>query len=205
MSLFRTAAIVISILLSSILMGIPSARTEGENAPSKPAGDAAIVPIILPSATPPGDVDVKKKNGTVKRKKNRKKMAKKTDEATAEMSSSQKLTVKQVNDILKSSKDFSGKNLSGLQLVGSNLSKCNLKGVDLSQANLERADLGGSDLERANLTGANLKMASFWLSSMKGVNLERAILDGAVWKDGSICRAGSVGQCLESIPTPFGK
>ena len=94
--------------------------------------------------------------------------------------------------LLRTSRDLSGQNLSGINLsginlVGVNLSKCNLRGVDLSSANLERADLGVSDLERANLAGANLKMVSLRLSGMIGANLENAILDGAIWQDCRIC------------------
>jgi hypothetical protein len=107
----------------------------------------------------------------------------------------QKLTIKQVMNILKTTRNLSGRNLSGLKLIGVDLSRCNLKGVDLSHANLERADLGESNLERAELAGANLKMVNLRLTGMVGTNLDRAILDGAVWKDGRVCSPGSVGLC----------
>jgi hypothetical protein len=108
----------------------------------------------------------------------------------------------EVMALLRTSRDLSGKNLSGLNLVGVNLSKCNLKGADLSNANLERADLGETDLERANLAGANLRMASLKLSGMIGANLENAILDGAIWQNGSNCAKGSLGVCREAA-SPF--
>ncbi|HEY4745024.1 MAG TPA: pentapeptide repeat-containing protein [Desulfuromonadaceae bacterium] len=115
----------------------------------------------------------------------------------------QKLTLKQVMNIVKSTRNLAGRNLSGLNLVGMDLSKCNLKGIDLKHADLERADLGESNLERADLTGANLKRANLRLSGMTGAKLENANLSGAIWKDGRVCAPASVGQCRESAaPSP---
>ncbi|HEY3307520.1 MAG TPA: pentapeptide repeat-containing protein [Desulfuromonadaceae bacterium] len=148
----------------------------------------------------------KEKKVVVKRKKRRKKgTVKKSEGSTIESSPGEKLSLKQVLEILKTTRDLSGKNLGGLQLVGVNLSRCNLKGVDLSHANMERADLEESSLERADLTGANLRMSNLRLSGMTGANLENAILDGAVWRDGRVCASGSVGQCREFAPPSRGK
>ena len=160
------------------------------------------------SVTPPVEeatrevAGAKEKKVVVKRKKGRKKkVVKKSEGSAVEPSPGEKLSLKQVLEILKTSRDLSGKNLSGLQLVGVNLSRCNLKGVDLSHANLERADLEESNLERADLAGANLKMSNLRLSGMTGANLENAIMDGAVWRDGRVCASGSVGQCREFAPS----
>ena len=128
---------------------------------------------------------------------NVKKSRKKTPPPEPEPLPGQKLTLKQVTSILKSTRNLSGRNLSGLNLVGVDLSRCNLKGVDLNHADLERADLGESNLERADLSGANLKMANLRLSGLTGVNLDKADLSGAIWMDGRVCAPGSIGQCRD--------
>jgi hypothetical protein len=131
--------------------------------------------------------------------KSKKKPGKKNGNIVVETLPGEKLTIRQVMAILKTTRDLSGKNLSGLQLIGINLGQCNLKGIDLSHANLERADMGESALERADLTGANLKMSNLRQSGMTGANIDLAIFDGAIWKDGMVCSAGSIGRCRESI------
>lgn len=207
MAFFRTAVIVAGMLLALTLVDIQLTHVRAEEPAPKGVDGAAAVSATQPAEAASADTVVKdKKKVVVKRKKSRKKgAAQKTAETIVETSPGGKLTVNQVMDILKTTRDLSGKNLSGIQLVGINLGKCNLKGVDLSHANLERADLGESDLERADLTGANLKMSNLRLSGMTGANLERAILDGAVWKDGRVCDTGSVGQCRELAAPSFGK
>ena len=108
-----------------------------------------------------------------------------------------RLTMAQVVELLKTTRDFSGRNLSGLRLVGLDLSRCNFRGADLSNGDLERTDLDESVLERADLSGANLRMTDLRLTGMKGARLERAVLDGALWQDGTICAKDSVGSCRE--------
>lgn len=142
-----------------------------------------------------------KKKLVVKRKKSNK-VASTTKVEQRVDSPGEKLTVSQVLATLKTSRNLSGKNMSGLQLVGMDLSKSNLKGSDLSHANLERADLGEANLDRANLTGANLKMVNLHLSGIPAANLDMAILDGAIWTDGKICAKASYGACRDSFQ-PF--
>jgi len=115
----------------------------------------------------------------------------------------ERLTIRQVVVLLKTTRNFSGKNLSGLRLAAFDLSRCNLKGADLSNANLERADLEESILERADLSGANLKMTDLRLTGLKGIKFERATLDGAIWQDGTVCAKGSIGLCRDH-PDRFG-
>src|ERR1039457_5639967 len=110
----------------------------------------------------------------------------------------EKLTFKQVSEILKTTRNLAGKNLSGLNLIGVDLSGCSLKGADMRGTILERADISGSNLDRADLTGANLKMTSFFESSLTSARLEQAVLDGAIWIDKSICAKGSIGECLKN-------
>jgi len=114
----------------------------------------------------------------------------------------EKLSLKQINTILRTTRNLSGKNLSGQNLVGVDLSVCSLKGADMRNANLERADMSGSNLERADLSGANLRMASFFQAALTAANLDRAILDGAIWIDKSVCGPGSVGKCVENSVKP---
>ena len=106
-----------------------------------------------------------------------------------------KLSFEQITEILRTTRNLAGRNLSGLNLIGLNLSDCDLKGADMRGSNLERANMMGSNLERADMTGANLKMASFYQSALTAAKLDQAVLDGAVWIDKSICAKGSIGEC----------
>ena len=190
-------------LLVSALVGNSLTNVQAEDVDPKGSDDVAAVSAQQPVETSSVDTTVTVEKEVVI--KNKKKSARKTRETIVETLPGEKLTIKQVMAILKTTRDLSGKNLSGLKLIGINLAKCNLKGIDLSHANLERADLGESELERADLSGANLKMSNLQLSGMTGANIERAILDGAIWKDGMVCSAGSVGRCREFPAPSIGK
>ena len=142
----------------------------------------------------PGD----KKNGDEKKKEPqpaRRKTAKPARKV--EPLPNERLTIRQVLAILKTSRDFAGKNLSGLYMVGLDLSKCNFRGADLSKTNLERVDLSESVLERANLSGSNMQMTDLRITGLKGARFFGAKLDGAVWEDGTICGKGSTGICRD--------
>ena len=115
----------------------------------------------------------------------------------AEPAPGERLTIKQVMELLKTTRNFAGKNLSSLRLVAFDLTKCNMKGADLSNANLERADMEETNLELADLSGANLKMTDLRISGIKGAKLDRATFDGAIWLDGTVCAKGSIGLCRE--------
>lgn len=115
----------------------------------------------------------------------------------AEPAPGARLTLRQVMDILKSTRDFSGKNLSGLHMVGFDLSRCNFKGADLSNANMERANLQEAILELADLSDANLTMTDLRITGLKGARLDHAALDGAIWQDGTTCAKNSIGSCRE--------
>lgn len=209
MKFFRTAAIV-AMLLEFSLGDVQLIQARAEETPLKGVDASQVAPVI--NAVEPAPV-VKllkeKKKTAAKRKKDHKKTAakkktvKKVNETIVEKSTVNIMTINQVQEILNTTRDLSGRNLGGLHLIGINLSKCNLKGADLSHANLERADLGGSDLERADLAGANLKMANLRLCGMIGANLAGAILEGAIWKDGRVCETGSVGRCKELSSPSF--
>lgn len=203
MTFSGTAKNVAGMVLSVVLVGISLTNVQAEDVNVNVIDDAAAVSALQPVEITSVDTTVTVEKDVVV--KSKKKSAKNPKETIVETLPGEKLTIKQVMTILKTTRDLSGKNLSGLQLIGINLAKCNLKGIDLSNANLERADLGESALERADLTGAILKMSNLRLSGMTGVKIERAILDGAIWKDGMVCSAGSVGQCREIAATSVGK
>jgi uncharacterized protein YjbI with pentapeptide repeats len=76
-----------------------------------------------------------------------------------------------------------------------NLRGANLSGLDLSGCNLSRAQLVGTQLAGANLSGANLTGANLIDANLSGANLAGADLSGARWTDGTVCKAGSVGEC----------
>jgi hypothetical protein len=200
MTIFRVFVVAAGIYGAVSLADIPSmtvraavgATGAGDTATPAPADQISPAPQKTVGAVVPKKK--KKKKAPARHKALRKAL-----QEAGETAPGKRLSGAEVVALLRTSRDLSGKNLSGINLVGVNLSKCNLKGVDLSNANLERADLGESDLERANLAGANLRMASLKLSGMIGANLENAILDGAIWQDGRICAKGSLGVCREAV------
>jgi hypothetical protein len=161
-------------------------------APAKPAEKTT-------AAQPPADKTVDKKSPAKDSHKRRRAARHASGERglKAEPAPGERLSIKQVMELLKTTRNFAGKNLSGLKLVAFDLTKCNLKGADLSNSNLERADLGESNLELADLSGANMKMTDLRLTGLKGVKLERANLDGSIWQDGTVCAKGSTGFCRE--------
>ncbi|XP_078725517.1 BTB/POZ domain-containing protein KCTD9 [Lampetra fluviatilis] len=85
--------------------------------------------------------------------------------------------------------NFSGADLSRLDLRYINfkmaaLSRCNLSQANLSSANLERADLSGAVLDGANLQGVKMLCANMEGASLRGCNFEeptglKANLEGA--------------------------
>jgi uncharacterized protein YjbI with pentapeptide repeats len=98
--------------------------------------------------------------------------------------------------------DFSGADLSDLNLAGANLAKADLTGARLCGANLSnaslsrakffRADLSQSDLSRATLFKANLSQAD-----LAGANLNGADLSGAFLIRANLSGASLLGACLK--------
>lgn len=78
--------------------------------------------------------------------------------------------------------DLSGSDLSYGAFTGSFM-----KGVNLQRADLTNADMIGADLSFANFQGAKVG----------GIRLDNARLDNAIWADGTICRVGSMGKCIQ--------
>lgn len=177
-------------VVSTAVVGVSGSFADG-------TGGAVVIEPIMAVSNPVVNTNRPAKR-MLKRKKNHRKKTVKSAKAPALVVQNDKMSLQQVQEALKApGRDLSGKNLSGLHLVGMNLSKANLRGADLRYANLERADFEESNLERADLSGANLKRANLRLSSINATNFDHAVLDNAIWKDGLICVAGSVSQCLD--------
>lgn len=109
--------------------------------------------------------------------------------------------------------DLGGAHMNSMSLNGADLSAARLAGADLSFSNLSRADLRDTDLRGAQLVGASLRnadMAGARLgradlsyadlrgAMLLGTELARVRLDSAIWVDGRVCGAGSMGECRAS-------
>lgn len=206
MRYFVSYFIVAGVILATATVAFPAPPTPAAKddikgtaiVPAKPAEKTTAVPT-------PAEKPVVKKSPIKDVHKSRKAARRhiSADRARiAEAAPGERLSIRQVMELLKTTRNFSGKNLSGLRLIGFDLTKCNLKGADLSNADLERADLEESNLELADLSGAKMKMSDLRITGLKGAKLDRAILDGAIWQDGTICAKGSIGLCREH-PSQF--
>ena len=96
---------------------------------------------------------------------------------------------------------FEGANLMGSRLDKSDLSYANLTQANLQQTSLRLTQLKGAVLTRADLQGADLTQANLMYADLTGAMLSGSKLDGArfdhaIWINGEICVAGSVGGCL---------
>lgn len=77
-------------------------------------------------------------------------------------------------EMILKSVDFTGANLSRV-----NLRRAKLRGVDFSGANLDYAELLGVDLEGASLVGATLNFAKLGGADLNNADLSKADLTGA--------------------------
>lgn len=87
--------------------------------------------------------------------------------------------------------DFSGADLSRLNLSGFNLSRANLKG-----ARLDFARLQGTNLEDANLEGVEGRGAFFGEANLRRARLKKARLPGAVFRSADLREANLKGAHL---------
>lgn len=92
--------------------------------------------------------------------------------------------------------DLHGSVLRGADLAYSNLSDSNLRNADFRRTRMLGAVLRGANLAGARLGGANLAFADLTGANLDGAHLDGANLSHAIWPDGRVCRAGSVGGCL---------
>lgn len=97
--------------------------------------------------------------------------------------------------------DFSGADLSELNLAGANLAKADLSGAklagsNLAGANLARAKLFRADLSQADLSRATLFKANLSQSDLAGANFNGADLSGAILVRANLSGAGLLGAVL---------
>ena len=180
----------------------PAAKDNAAEAQTLKAAKAKLAALAREgeSDKPAAQVTRQKSDQKVVKSKSKKKKAKGKGKGSAEVKAKildRRMTQAEVHGILSGSKDFSGADLSGLNLTGYDLSGARFNRANLQSANLERADLSESDLELADLSGANLRGATLNQARVRGTRLAGAKLDGAMWTDKTICRAGSVGRCIE--------
>ncbi|WP_224984170.1 pentapeptide repeat-containing protein [Geomonas agri] len=188
----------------------PSAKDDAAEAKTLKAAEAKLAALAkeVESGKPAAQVSKKvtgKKSGTAKLKKKAKrgKVAGKGNGkgkgavAVKAKVLERRMTQAEVQGVLAGSRDFAGADLSGLNLTGYDLTGAKFNRANMKSVNLERADLSETDLELADLTGANLRGASLNQARLRGTRLAGAKLDGALWTDKTICRAGSVGNCIE--------
>lgn len=86
-------------------------------------------------------------------------------------------------------RDFSGVDLSDVNLSGADLLHINLSGANLSRANLVGARLYGADIRQCNLSGADLRNADLRVSRLDEVNFQDTNLQGANWRNAERCGA----------------
>lgn len=96
----------------------------------------------------------------------------------------------QAEEILKKYADGE-RNFSGVNITEVNLSRANLTGIDFSDATLSIANLTGAKLSEANLTGAKLNVAK-----MSGANFSHAKFNGAILNVANLVRANLKGAEL---------
>ena len=99
------------------------------------------------------------------------------------------------------SADLSLARFNRAQLDDSNLSYANLSNASLIYTHLARTSLLGANLSNADLSHAKLSDADLRYADLRGAVLSatvltRAQLDHAIWPNGRLCAAGSLGQCL---------
>lgn len=70
------------------------------------------------------------------------------------------------------------------------------RNCDLYKAPLANLNLTGADLSGSNLFQADLRQATLISAKITGVNFRKALLTGAVWIDGKVCKPGSIGKCI---------
>jgi hypothetical protein len=194
----KSYLIIAGVILATATAAFPAPPTPAPKDDSKGTAGAKPADKTTAAPTPSGKQDVKKSPATHVHKIRKAPRHTLADKARIpEAAPGERLSIRQVMELLKTTRNFAGKNLSGLRLAGFDLSRCNLKGADLSNADLERADLEESNLELADLSGAKMKMTDLRISGLKGAKLDRAIFDGAIWLDGTVCAKGSIGLCRE--------
>ena len=71
---------------------------------------------------------------------------------------------------------------------------------DFYRASFDRLDLRGANLNGAKLAYATFRETTLYAADLTGADLRGTVFDGAIWIDGSVCQAGSVGECRRKQP-----
>ena len=90
---------------------------------------------------------------------------------------------------------FSESSFIRANLYEGNLQGANLEKSNFTSSNLTRVNFTGATLLGVNFTNANLMEANFNDSNINDAKFEGANLNKAIWTDGKICAAESIGIC----------
>ncbi|MCW8889785.1 MAG: pentapeptide repeat-containing protein, partial [Sedimenticola sp.] len=90
---------------------------------------------------------------------------------------------------------LTGSKLNSGDLQYVDMSESDLSYVELKQAMLKGATLRRADLSYADMTGADLSFADLTGANLGGAKLDNTNLSHAIWMDGSVCLAESLGRC----------
>ena len=99
------------------------------------------------------------------------------------------------NTLLKNS-SFKDSSMQNSQFNYANLSNANLSNANFSMASLKGADLSNAILYEANFTQADMSYVNFTGAKIAKIKLAATNLSNAIWFDGRICSAQSIGKCL---------
>lgn len=99
-----------------------------------------------------------------------------------------------------SNANFMNATLTSADMAYADLRASNLSYAQLQNTNLVGADLGKADLSYADLTNADLSYANLSNANLSGSILDNVSFDHAIWPNGDICSALSVGECIRIKP-----
>jgi hypothetical protein len=106
----------------------------------------------------------------------------------------------QMRSAYLSNANFSRATLTSADMAYADLRASNFSYAQLQNTNLVGADLGKADLSNADLSNADLSYANLSNANLSGSILDNVSFDHAVWPNGDICSAQSVGQCIRIKP-----
>ncbi len=92
--------------------------------------------------------------------------------------------------------DFTHRDLHGINFKNANLTNCNFFGANLSGSNLTGAKIKGVNFTSTDLSFATLSYLDFQGLDLIETKLERANFVYAIWRNGMICKDGSIGKCI---------
>ncbi len=94
--------------------------------------------------------------------------------------------------------NFSGRDLSGIQITKGNLQRASLREADLASARLYSVNLEGADLHGARLWHADLRRAMLAAAEMSGVDLRGARLESADMRNADLRGANLTGARVDA-------